>query len=72
MMTDLNEEVLDAALAQLPDLRGLHVIGCPKADHNCVLRVVRHTPSVENLSLSTSVRFPLKSRCSVFLIELYF
>jgi hypothetical protein len=59
MTTDLNEEVLEAALAQLPDLRGLHVIGCPKADHNCVLRVVRHNPLLENLSMSTSVCFPI-------------
>lgn len=54
MMTDLNEDVLESALQQLPELRGLHVIGCPKADHNCVLRVARHTPLLENLSISTS------------------
>jgi hypothetical protein len=55
MVTELNEDVLENALAQLPKLRSLHVVSCPKADHNVVLRVVRYTPDLQNLSFSTSV-----------------
>ncbi|KXN88418.1 hypothetical protein AN958_07324 [Leucoagaricus sp. SymC.cos] len=54
MITDLNEDVLEATLKQLPDLLGLHVISCPKADHNVVLRIARHTPLLESLSMSVS------------------
>ncbi|KAF9453344.1 hypothetical protein P691DRAFT_695009 [Macrolepiota fuliginosa MF-IS2] len=54
MITDLNEDVLEAALVQLPELSGLHVMACPKVDHNCVLRVTRHTPLLESLSMTTS------------------
>lgn len=56
MITELNEDVLENALSQVPNLKSLHVIGCPKADHNVVLRVVRYTPELHNLSFSTSVR----------------
>ncbi|XP_006462952.1 hypothetical protein AGABI2DRAFT_119783 [Agaricus bisporus var. bisporus H97] len=54
MITELNEDVLENALSQVPNLKSLHVIGCPKADHNVVLRVVRYTPELHNLSFSTS------------------
>lgn len=57
MITDLNEDVLEAALAQLPELCSLHVMRCPKVDHNCVLRVARYTPLLENLSMTISVCF---------------
>lgn len=56
MINDLNEDVLEATLTQLPELRGLHVIGCPKVDHNSVLLTTRHTPLLEHLSMTTSVR----------------
>lgn len=56
MITDLNEDVLEAALARLPELRGLHVIACPKVDHNSVLLATRYTPLLEHLSMTTSVR----------------
>ncbi|THV02195.1 hypothetical protein K435DRAFT_963236 [Dendrothele bispora CBS 962.96] len=54
MTTDLNELVLESVLRYLPDLRGLHVIGCPQIDHTCVLRLIKHLPSLDSLSLGVS------------------
>lgn len=54
--SELNENVLDQVLQQLPGLLGLHVIGCGQIDHVAVLRLVSHTPLLESLSLSTTVR----------------
>ncbi|KAJ7291927.1 hypothetical protein C8J57DRAFT_1163936 [Mycena rebaudengoi] len=53
MANELNETVLDSALAELPGLLGLHVIGCAKVGHVAVLRLVSHTPLLESLSLTT-------------------
>ncbi|KAH7906943.1 hypothetical protein BJ138DRAFT_558559 [Hygrophoropsis aurantiaca] len=49
---DLHESILDATVAQLPRLRGLHVIGCPKIGHASMLQAVMHTPLLEDLSLT--------------------
>ncbi|KAJ7109560.1 hypothetical protein C8R43DRAFT_1243302 [Mycena crocata] len=53
MANELNETVLDSALAELPSLLGLHIIGCAKVDHLAVLRLVNHTPLLESLSMTT-------------------
>ncbi|KAJ7035920.1 hypothetical protein C8F04DRAFT_1097082 [Mycena alexandri] len=54
MANDLNETVLGSALAELPNLLGLHVIGCSKVDHIAMLHLVSHTPYLESLSMTTS------------------
>ena len=59
MSTDLNVGVLESALACLPSLRGLHVIGCPKVDHAAVLRLVSHTPLLESLAVTIPVQLQL-------------
>ncbi|KAJ7776013.1 hypothetical protein DFH07DRAFT_983206 [Mycena maculata] len=53
MANELNETVLGAALAELPNLLGLHVVGCAKVDHVAVLALVPHTPNLDSLSMST-------------------
>ncbi|KAK6978233.1 hypothetical protein R3P38DRAFT_2580358 [Favolaschia claudopus] len=53
MANELNETVLGAALAELPGLLGLHVIGCPKIHHPTLLPLLTHTPHLESLSLTT-------------------
>ncbi|KAJ7139090.1 hypothetical protein C8R44DRAFT_975056 [Mycena epipterygia] len=53
MTSELNETVLESALAELPGLVGLHVIGCLKVDHVVVLGLVSHTPNLESLSITT-------------------
>ncbi|KAJ7911825.1 hypothetical protein B0H13DRAFT_2327960 [Mycena leptocephala] len=53
MANELNETVLETALAELPGLLGLHVIGCAKVDHVAILRLVSHTPLLESLSMTT-------------------
>ncbi|KAJ7246112.1 hypothetical protein B0H12DRAFT_1187389 [Mycena haematopus] len=55
MANELNETVLEAALAELPGLLGLHVVGCPKVDHVAIFRLVSHTPLLECLSMTTGV-----------------
>ena len=55
MISDLNECVLDPALALLSNLVGLHIVGCPKIDHVTVLQLISRTPLLESLSMSTSV-----------------
>lgn len=59
MSIELNETVLESVVAELPNLLGLHVVGCPKVDHVAVLRAVAHTPLLENLSMTTTVRLSL-------------
>ncbi|KAJ7748377.1 hypothetical protein B0H16DRAFT_1553159 [Mycena metata] len=54
MANDLNETVLGSALEELPNLVGLHVIGCSKVDHIAMLHLVSHTPYLESLSMTTS------------------
>jgi len=56
MCSELNEGVLESALSCLPDLRGLHVIGCPKVDHLAILRLASHTPLLESLAITIPVR----------------
>ncbi|KAF8171571.1 hypothetical protein K438DRAFT_1729273 [Mycena galopus ATCC 62051] len=53
MATELNETVLGAALAELPKLLGLHVVGCNKIDHVAIFRLVAYTPLLESLSMTT-------------------
>jgi hypothetical protein len=55
MSNELNEEVLDSTLAQLPQLLGLHVIGCPKISYIFLLKAVSHTPILESLACSAAV-----------------
>ena len=60
MITDLNEAVLESALALFTNLVGLHIVGCPKVDHVAVLRLTSHTPLLESLSLTTTVSCQLR------------
>ncbi|KAF8209688.1 hypothetical protein K438DRAFT_1753339 [Mycena galopus ATCC 62051] len=53
MATELNETVLGAALAELPNLLGLHVVGCNKVDHVAIFRLAANTPLLESLSMTT-------------------
>ncbi|KAJ6545497.1 hypothetical protein B0H19DRAFT_1212292 [Mycena capillaripes] len=53
MANELNENVLESALVELPGLLGLHVIGCAKVDHVTILNLVSHTPLLESLSMTT-------------------
>ncbi|KAJ7636495.1 hypothetical protein FB45DRAFT_989137 [Roridomyces roridus] len=53
MANELNETVLESALEQLPNLLGLHVIGCTKVDHVSILSLVHHTPNLTALSMAT-------------------
>ena len=55
MINDLNESVLESALALFTNLVGLHIVGCPKIDHVAVLQLTSHIPLLESLSLTTSV-----------------
>jgi hypothetical protein len=54
MINDLREEVLRDTLRSLPNLRGLHVVGCSKLDHSVVLKQVIHTPLLESLSMTAT------------------
>ncbi|TFK52940.1 hypothetical protein OE88DRAFT_1711773 [Heliocybe sulcata] len=54
MASDLNELVLRQALCNLPNLTGLHVIGCGKTDHVAVLKLATvFSPKLESLSMTT-------------------
>ncbi|KZT26178.1 hypothetical protein NEOLEDRAFT_1113568 [Neolentinus lepideus HHB14362 ss-1] len=54
MASDLNELVLRQVLCKLPNLTGLHVIGCGKTDHVAVLKLATlFTPRLESLSMTT-------------------
>ncbi|KAJ6537427.1 hypothetical protein DFH09DRAFT_1263465 [Mycena vulgaris] len=53
MANELNETVLESALAELPGLLGLHIVGCSKIDHLAVLSLVSYTPDLESLSMTT-------------------
>ena len=55
MVNDLNECVLEKALALFTNLVGLHIVGCPKVDHVATLQLTSHVPLLESLSLTTSV-----------------
>ncbi|KAI0922795.1 hypothetical protein AcW1_002643 [Taiwanofungus camphoratus] len=52
-MHDLNDCILESILRDLPNLTGLHIIGCSKVDHSTVLRLTAHTPLLESLSLTS-------------------
>jgi hypothetical protein len=56
MINELHEAVFQSTLAHLPNLVGLHVVGCPKVDHVVVLRRASQTPLLESLSLTVFVR----------------
>lgn len=55
MSAELNEGVLESTLRQLPHLRGLHVVSCPKVDHATVLKLTSYTPLLESLSFTATV-----------------
>lgn len=55
MIIDLDEGILESALALFPNLVGLHIVGCPKLDHVTALQLTSHTPLLESLSLTTTV-----------------
>lgn len=57
MVNDLNECVLEKALALFTNLVGLHIVGCPKVDHVATLQLTSHVPLLESLSLTTSVSY---------------
>ncbi|KAG9308353.1 hypothetical protein JVU11DRAFT_12119 [Chiua virens] len=52
MAQDMDPTVLNTTLAQLPRLRGLHVINCPRISHSIVLKALSHTPDLNELSFS--------------------
>ncbi|KAF8902553.1 hypothetical protein CPB84DRAFT_1775664 [Gymnopilus junonius] len=54
MIYDLHEDIFGSILDNLPNLIGLHVVGCPKVDHVIVFRHLSKTPLLQNLSLTTS------------------
>lgn len=54
--SELNEEVLDSTLSELPQLLGLHIVGCSKVTHFAVFRLVSHTPRLESLAFTATVR----------------
>lgn len=56
MSTDLNQDVLEQALRLIPHLTGLHIIGCPSIDHVTMLKLTLHTPHLESLSFTATVR----------------
>ncbi|KAI0089386.1 hypothetical protein BDY19DRAFT_942170 [Irpex rosettiformis] len=49
---ELNEPVLRSILQNLPNLRGLHVVACPKIEHVTILQSLVHTPRLESLSFT--------------------
>lgn len=59
MAQDMDATVLNATLAQLPRLRGLHVIGCPRITHIIVLKALTHTPDLRELTFTIFVRISL-------------
>jgi len=52
-MQDLNEYILESVVTNLPSLKGLHVVGCSKVDHYCVLRLTAKVPKLESLSFTS-------------------
>ena len=56
MINELHEAIFQSTLAHLPNLVGLHIVGCPKVDHVVVLRQASQTPLLESLSMTVSVR----------------
>ncbi|PPQ90848.1 LOW QUALITY PROTEIN: hypothetical protein CVT25_007383 [Psilocybe cyanescens] len=54
MINELNEGIFESVLRNLPNLLGLHVIGCPKLDHVAVLKHLTKTPLLESLSMTTT------------------
>ena len=55
MIADLNECILESALALFTNLVGLHIVGCLRVDHVTVLQLTSHTPLLESLSMTTTV-----------------
>lgn len=57
MSQEVDGIFLEALLPLLPRLRGLHVIGCPKALHTAVIKAATtHTPSLKEFSFTVFVR----------------
>ncbi|KAF5348036.1 hypothetical protein D9758_010058 [Tetrapyrgos nigripes] len=54
MTKELNEDVLGSVLQCLRNLRSLHIVGCPQIDHVSVLRLCKHLPALESLTLNAS------------------
>lgn len=59
MSQDLDTAMFNGVLAQLPRLRGLHVINCPRITHAAVLTALVHTPDLLELSFSLFVGLSL-------------
>jgi len=55
MINELHETIFQSTMGHLPNLIGLHVVGCPKLDHIVVLQQASQTPLLESLSLTVSV-----------------
>ncbi|KDR77062.1 hypothetical protein GALMADRAFT_225197 [Galerina marginata CBS 339.88] len=54
MISELNEGIFEPMLGNLPNLLGLHVVGCPKLDHVMILGHLSRTPFLQSLSLTTT------------------
>jgi len=55
MINEIHESLYESVVSCLPNLKGLHVVGCPKLDHIIILRCVSKTPLLQSLSLTTTV-----------------
>lgn len=59
MSQEVNGIFLEALLPLLPRLRGLHVIGCPKASHTVVIKAATtHTPLLKEFSFTVFENTP--------------
>ncbi|EGO01193.1 hypothetical protein SERLA73DRAFT_179303 [Serpula lacrymans var. lacrymans S7.3] len=52
MTQDLNECILEPTIMHLPNLLGLHIIGCSKVNHHIVLKLATRTHLLEELSFT--------------------
>lgn len=56
MTNELNVQTLERVLEQVPQLQGLHIIGCARVDHTAVLKAIKHVTDLESLSFTVMVR----------------
>uniref|UniRef100_A0A8H8CHH6 Uncharacterized protein n=1 Tax=Psilocybe cubensis TaxID=181762 RepID=A0A8H8CHH6_PSICU len=54
MINVLHEDIFASVLGNLPNLVGLHVVGCPKLDHVAIFKHLTKTPLLENLSITVT------------------
>ena len=52
---DLNETVLETMIKAVPNLRSLHILGCPKISHPTTFQLINFSNHIEYLSISTWV-----------------